>query len=58
MPVMRVRVDINNVDPSVDVSELSRQIGELVRNLSGGEVSVDIQDRDPIPTLIGPNRGR
>jgi len=51
MSVMRVRVNINDVDPNTNVSELARQIGELVRNLTGSEVSIDIQDNDPRPNL-------
>lgn len=57
MSVMRVRVNINDVDPNTDVSELARRIGELVRNLTGGEVAIDIQDNDPRPNLTN-SRGR
>ena len=58
MSVMRVRVNINDVDPNTDVSELARRIGELVRNLTGSEVSIDIQDNDPRPNLTDSIRSR
>jgi len=46
---MRIRVNINDVDPETDVTELARRIAEFVRNMTGSEVSVDLRDNDPIP---------
>ncbi len=57
MSVMRVRVDIKDVDPNTNVSELARRIGELVRSLTGTEVSVDIRDTDPRPNITDSRRG-
>lgn len=44
MSNLRVTVDLNNVDPKVDVTDLARKIGEVVRNVTGSEVQVDIKD--------------
>ncbi len=48
MNVLRVRIDIKDVDPDVDVAELARRVGEIIRNITGSEVSVTVKDNDPV----------
>jgi hypothetical protein len=47
--VMRFRVNIKDVDPSTDVTNLARQIAEFIRNMIGSDVTVNINDNDPTP---------
>jgi hypothetical protein len=57
---LRVKVDIRDLDPSVDASELARRIAEFVRNMTGSETSVRVNDNDPIPPSVidATKRGR
>ena len=45
---MRVRVTIRDVGPQTDVSMIARQIAEVVRNMTAGEVNVRIRDNTPV----------
>lgn len=44
MSTLRVKVQLDNLDPNVDVNQIATKIGEVVRNVTGGEVQVDIKD--------------
>ncbi len=48
MNVLRVRIDLKDVDPNVDVSEVARRVGEIIRNMTGSEVSITVKDNDPV----------
>lgn len=44
MSNIRVRVDLSEVPPDVDIRSIAAQIAEIVRNIRGREVQVDIND--------------
>jgi hypothetical protein len=43
--VIRVTIDLRNVPADKNIQNLARQVGEVIRNITGSEVSVDIKER-------------